>query len=142
MKELGITNDQLEKLNSLKQQSEAASAPKKAELKTLFSELRDDMSKPDVDKSQLVALQQKINEVRDQLSINRVSFMADRMAVLTPDQRAKLREHMLKRSTFGGEHRFHHGFHRGFRSGESGEMKSAAPAGEGGQSAPTDGSNG
>jgi len=124
---LGITTDQLEKMNTMKLDFEKANAPKKTELMTLSKELRDDMTKPGVSKSELLALQSKINDIKSQLSTNRVGFMADRMAVLNDDQKAKIREFSLKRS-FGPHHRgghhgghfkskFHHGGKDGFRKG-------------------------
>jgi len=119
VKALGITDDQLEKLNTIKLDYSKATAPKKAELMTLSKEMRDDMTKPGVTKSQMLQLQGKINEIKSALSMSRVEFMADRMAVLTDDQKAKIRSFALKRSFGPGHHggghhfksskKFHHG---------------------------------
>ncbi len=107
MKELGFTTDQLEKMNSLKLSFESSTAPKKAELMTLHKELRNNITKPGVSKSELLSLQSKINSVRDDLSTSKISYMADKIAILTPDQQAKIREFSLKHS-FAPE-RGHHG---------------------------------
>jgi Spy/CpxP family protein refolding chaperone len=127
-KAFGFTDDQLEKMNTLKLDYEKTAAPKKAELMTLSKELRDDMTKPGVSKSQLLQLQGKINEIKAELSNGRISLMADRMALMTDDQKTKIRSFALKRSfgPGGGHHggprhfkgkKFHHGgkgaFHRG-----------------------------
>lgn len=125
---LGITTDQLEKMNSLKLSFESSSAPKKAELMTLSRELRDDMTKPGVSKSELLSLQSKINSVRDDLSTSRMSYMADKIAILTPDQQAKIREFSLKRSMAGGGH--HHG--RGGHGGWGGKKFHGGHGGPGG----------
>lgn len=132
---LGITTDQLEKMNTMKLDFEKANAPKKTELMTLSKELRDDMTKPGVSKSELIALQGKINDIKSQLSTNRVGYMADKMAILTDDQKAKIREFSLKRS-FGPHHRGGHGgghfkgkFHHG---GKGGFHKGPGPRGFGG----------
>lgn len=117
VKALGITTDQLEKFNTLKQGFIASTASKKAELKVLSSELRDDMTKPGVSKNQMLELQGKINEIKAQLSNSRISFMADRMAILTDDQKAKIREFSLKRSMGPGGKHHRGGFKRGFHHG-------------------------
>lgn len=128
VKALGITTDQLEKMNTLKLDFKASTEPKKAELKVLSSELKDGMTKPGVSKSQLLNLQSKINEIKAALSTTRVGYMADRMAVLTDDQKSKIREFSLKRQAMGGKH--HKGFKRGFghKRGFGGPRVSDAPA--------------
>lgn len=141
---LGITNDQLEKMNTMKLDFEKANASKKSELMSLHKELRDDMTKPGVSKSELLALQAKINDIRSELSTSRVGYMADKMAVLTDEQKGKIRTFALQRSfgPKGGHHgksfkgkRFHHGgkgsFHKGpgprkFRGEKPAEAPSAS----------------
>lgn len=127
LKELGITTDQLEKMNTLKLGFESSVAPKKAELMTLSRELRDDITKPGVSKSQLLSLQSKINGIRDDLSTSRISYMADKIAILTPDQQAKIREFSLKHNMGGGRHHGH-GFGKRFH----GKGGPGGPGGPGG----------
>ncbi len=129
---LGLTDVQLEKMNSLKIELANSTEPKKAELMKLHRELRDDLTKPGVSKSQLLTLQTKINEIRAELSNTKISFMADRMAVLTDDQKAKIRSFSLKRGMggHGGKHfrggkRFHH---FGGRAQFGGDKPSASTA--------------
>jgi Spy/CpxP family protein refolding chaperone len=125
MKELGFTTDQLEKMNALKLSFENSNGPKKAELMKLHRELRDDITKPGVSKSELLSLQTKINAVRDDLSTSKISYMADKIALLTPDQQTKIREFSLKHSfgPGGGHHfkgRHHFGGGRSFQRGPGG----------------------
>lgn len=130
VKELGLTDAQLEKMNSLKIEFANSTGPRKAELMKLHRELRDDMTKPGVSKSQLLTLQSKINEIRDELSNSKISFMADRMAVLTDDQKAKIRSFSLKHGMggHGGKH-FRGGKHfHGGRPHFGGERPSASTA--------------
>ncbi|MBX9671678.1 MAG: hypothetical protein K2X93_29080 [Candidatus Obscuribacterales bacterium] len=93
-------------MNSLKVEFADSTGPKKVELMKLHRELRDDMTKPGVSKSQLLTLQSKINEIRTELSNTKISFMADRMAVLTDDQKVKIRSFSLKHGMggHGGKH--------------------------------------
>lgn len=130
---LGLSNEQLEKLNSLKIEFSNANGAKRAELMSLRRELRDGMTKPGVSKSDLLSLQSKINELNSELSNNKVAFMSDRMSVFTDDQKAKLRSFALKKQTMGGgknscgsSKKFHHrGGGRSFGAAES-----MAPAAE------------
>ncbi len=85
---LNLTDDQLERLNSLKMASREASGPKVVELKSLHSQLKDKLTKGDVSKSELLSLQSKINSLKADLANNRVSFLADASSVLTAEQKA------------------------------------------------------
>lgn len=130
---LGLTDAQLEKLNALKIEYSNASGPKRAELMSLRRELRDGMTKPGVSKSELLSLQSKINGLNNELSNNKVAFMADRMSVFTDEQKAKLRSFALKKQMMGGSKHFRGGKHFGakkfhHRGGRSFGVKPAAPA--------------
>ncbi|MCA9804748.1 MAG: hypothetical protein KC777_22410 [Cyanobacteria bacterium HKST-UBA02] len=115
-----LSDDQLEKMNTLKLGFKSEISPKYAELKTLKDQFRDAVTKPDTSKSDLLALQTKINGVKDEISTARAGFIADRMAVLTDEQKSELRKKFLSRGLMGGRHhgRSFHGksFHgkRGF----------------------------
>lgn len=113
MKDFGFTSEQLEKMNSLKMSFESSTGPKKAELRTLHKELRDGMTKPGVSKTELLSLQTKINGISNDLSTSRVNYMADKIALLTDDQKSKIREFSLKRNFFPG-----HGKGNHFRGGK------------------------
>ncbi|MBX9692233.1 MAG: Spy/CpxP family protein refolding chaperone [Cyanobacteria bacterium] len=132
---LNLSDDQLERLNSLKMASREASAPKVMELKSLHSQLKDKLTKGDVNKSELLSLQSKINSLKGELANSRISFLADASAVLTADQRQQLRHGFLMRSLGGGRHHgkgFHggRGFHgKGFQ-GKSFHGKSSITMGE------------
>ncbi|MGD9685070.1 MAG: Spy/CpxP family protein refolding chaperone [Candidatus Obscuribacterales bacterium] len=110
-----LSDEQLEKMNTLKLSFKSDIAPKFAELKTLKDQFRDAVTKPDTSKSDLLALQTKINGVKDEISTARAGFIADRMAVLTDEQKSELRKKFLSRGLMGGRHygrSFHgKGFH-------------------------------
>lgn len=122
---LDLTDEQLEKLHSLKTASFEASGPKRLELRSLHRQMKDSLTKPGINKSELLALQSKINSLNAELSNSRVSFMADASSILTEDQRQKVRRSMLM-GGFGGHHKKFHG--RGHHGGPRhfGGMRSEA----------------
>lgn len=117
MKAFGFTTEQLEKMNSLKLSFQTSTSPKKAELMNLHRELRDNMTKPGTSKSELLSLQSKINTLRADLATSKISYMADKMALMTDDQKAKIREFSLKRGMGGGHGKGH------FRGGKGGHFR-------------------
>jgi len=100
-----LSDDQLEKLHALKAQFLASNAEKGAEVKVLKSQLFDELSKPTVDKSAVLSIQSKINNLKDELSTSRVSMMADASTIFTPEQRLAMRHRYLARSMRGGHGR-------------------------------------
>lgn len=125
---LNLTDDQLEKLHSLKTASFEASGPKRLELRSLHLQLKDSLTKPGINKSELLSLQSKINSLNAELSNARVSFMADASSVLTEEQRQKMRRKMLM-GGFGGHHKFHGRGHHGGPRHFGGMKGEAGPQG-------------
>lgn len=125
MSGLGLSNDQLEKLHTLKTSSFEANGPKRLELRSLHRQMKDSLTKPGINKSELLALQSKINSLNAELSNSRVSFMADASSILTEEQRQKVRRAMLMGSV-GGHHKKFHG--KGHHGGQRhfGGMRSEA----------------
>lgn len=124
-KKFELTDDQLEKLSGLKNKMREASGPKYLELKKLKTDLRDKLTKSEVDKGELLAIQAKINDLKASLANDRIAFMADASTVFTAEQKEKMRRRMLMKNVMGMHHggkRFHgkgthgKGFHgKGFK---------------------------
>lgn len=113
-----LTTEQLEKLNTLKTALKEETGPKKLELSSLRRDLMDKLTKGDADKSELLAIQGKINALKADLANSKISFMADASDIFTAEQKEQMRRRYLMRSMHGGKR--HHGggkFHhkRGFK---------------------------
>ena len=113
-KKLGLTDNQLEKIATLKDQSRTSMAPEFAQMKELRDQLKIAITKSDVSAQDDLALQGKINTLRDQISNQKLQEKLNFMAILTPEQRETIRHKMLVSEAFGrgGEHGF-----RGERGG-------------------------
>jgi Spy/CpxP family protein refolding chaperone len=105
-KRLNLSDDQLEKIASLKNDLRTATASQKAQLKSLNFELKSLLLQPTVDKSKAMALEGNINSLKTDLATKRLSFKIDLLAVLTEDQKKELKHMMLAKQAFGG--RYHH----------------------------------
>jgi Spy/CpxP family protein refolding chaperone len=117
---MNLSDAQLEKMGSLKNKYADSTSAEKAQLGTLFRQMKDVISKPEIDRAQAVALQSKINAVKDDLSTARLNLKLDEIAVLTPDQREQIHHRMLEREAFGGGQRHHGHFGRGGHEGHGG----------------------
>ncbi len=106
--QLSFTDAQLEKLSTLKDQYELATAAKKATLKSLKCQVHKLMTEPNIDRQKITGLHDKINSLRTELSNIRLGYSLDRAEVLTPEQRSKMRHFFLTRQVMG--HRWHHKF--------------------------------
>lgn len=113
-KHMSFTDEQLEKLNSLKNQMADAVGPKRLELSTQMRQLKDLITQPSVDRSKITSIQGKINSLRDQICDLKLNYRLDTLAVLTDEQKKELRHHYLIRNVMGGHKRHggwgHHGF--------------------------------
>lgn len=125
MRGLNLTDDQLEKLHSLRTEAFEASGPKRFELRSLQRQMKDSLTKPGINKSELLSLQSKINSLNAELANSRVSFMADASSVLTEDQRQTMRRSMLM-GGFGGHNKFHGRGHHGDGPRHFGGMRGEA----------------
>ena len=107
---LNVSQDQVNKLGTLHDQFKLSTAKEKAELEVAHSELRRLFSQPTVDKQAALALQGKINGLKDDLSNQRLNLMLASSDIFTPEQRAQFAK-MHAMGGFG-----HHRHHRGFGS--------------------------
>ncbi len=114
---LKLSDDQLEKMASLKNDFRTSTAPEKAQLKSLSFQLKETLMQPAVDKDKAMALEGQINNVRSDLSNKRLSFKIDSLNVLTAEQKEALKHRMLVSQTFGGGRGFHHRGGGSFRAG-------------------------
>ena len=99
---ISFSDDQLEKFSSIKNQYLAETAPIKTELMSARRQQKDLITKPDSDRSQIIALQDKINGLKSKLSSSSLKYRLDRFAILTPDQQKTIRHKMLVSQAFGG----------------------------------------
>jgi Spy/CpxP family protein refolding chaperone len=132
-----LSDSQLEKLRTLKDQAKLDTAQRKAQLKVYKHELFDLISKPSVDKEAALSLNTKINALKTELSNARLNFMLAAGDILTPEQKEQMRHRMLKRSVMGGKFGHnrasgHCGKSKGFkhRSFEHGKVTESIPAPE------------
>lgn len=127
-----FSDEQLQKMSSLKNQFLDNTASKRAELDSLGRQMKDVFTAKDVDRAKANDLESRISAVKADLDKARLNFKLDMLAVLTPEQRDGMRRHMLE-GGFGGHHR-HHGFghHGHFKGGPGG------PGGPGGQASHDD----
>lgn len=109
-KKMNFSDEQLEKLSSLKTKMRETSGPKMLELKKLKGEIRDKLTKSDVNKDEILAIQSKINGLKAELSNDRISFMVDASQILTEEQKQTMRRKMLMKILMG-HHRGHKRFH-------------------------------
>jgi Spy/CpxP family protein refolding chaperone len=108
---LRLSDSQLEQLRALKDKFFADNTMKRAQLKILKHDLKNEMIKESIDKGAVLAVQAKINALQADINNARVSQMVDASAIFTPEQRKAMHSRMLR----GG---FHH--KRGGRGGDCG----------------------
>ena len=128
-KRLGLTDEQLLKIGTLKDQYRLSSAGQRAETKVLSDQLKNVLTAPQLDKAQALSIQSKLNDVKDKLSNEKLQFRIDFMSVLTPEQKEIVRHKMLVSEAFGGggrmEHRHGHFGHKHFEGNRPGEVRRA-----------------
>jgi Spy/CpxP family protein refolding chaperone len=122
---LGLSADQVGKLHALALNSEKASVQNRAQMETAQIELRELMRGENPDQS---AIDRKIDELsalRGKMQKQHVDTMLAAKAVLTPEQRAKIKTFMENRGAGGpgGGHMMEH------RGGPGGHMGGGAGAG-------------
>jgi Spy/CpxP family protein refolding chaperone len=111
-KKLGLTDEQMTQLVSLKSEYKVNTAKQKAELKADQKKLMLLMTEEKLDKQAIFSLKEKIDSLKASISDARVNKMISVMNILTSQQRAQVRHRLLERS-LSHHSRFHKG---GFRS--------------------------
>ena len=96
--ENALTDAQLEKMAAIKNGERAQAQPKVSDLISTARQLRDQLSKPDADKSQIQSLQAQINGDKDALSNLKLNTKLQELDLLTGQQKQELRHDFLKRT--------------------------------------------
>lgn len=113
--DLAITDEQYEKLFSIKKQFLSDAGPKMLALKSSQRDLRDLLSQPKVDKQKVKDLQSQINTQKGELANLKLEKKLSGLEVLTEEQRKEIRRQMLKGCIGGGREsdpRKHHQHHQ------------------------------
>lgn len=124
---LKLSDEQREKLGSLRDQFKLSTATQQAELEVSYRQMGELLRKPTIDKQAVLALQTKINGLRDNLSNAKVAMMLSASDVFTPEQRAEFSKMHGMRGNWnrheGGRHeggRHEGGRHEGARGAKIG----------------------
>ena len=104
--DLALTDEQSEKLFALKNQLLDKVAPKMLEAISLERQIRDLMTRPQIDRQKLAELENKVIEAKMAVASIKMSGMLDSAELLTPDQRKALRQRLIKGGPLPGGH--HH----------------------------------
>lgn len=114
--DMNLSDEQLEKIAKIKNDFADAIGPKRLQASSLNRQLRTLMSQEKVDRSAILDIQKKINDLNGDLATSKLSMKLDTLNVLTPEQRQKMHHKQLQRLVFsggkGGERR-HGGMHQG-----------------------------
>lgn len=96
-----FSDEQIEKMISLKNQFLDSTATKRTEMETAQRQLRDLFRADNIDRSKALELQNKIDGLRADISRARLNLKLDQISLLTPEQRQDMKHKML-RGGFGG----------------------------------------
>ena len=99
--EIDATGEQQEKLVAIARGAAGAVAPLHESLQQTHEQARQLLTAPSVDRAAIEALRAKQIAAVDEASKRLVGALTDAAEVLTPEQRAKIAEHM---ASFGGRH--------------------------------------
>jgi Spy/CpxP family protein refolding chaperone len=124
---MNLSDAQLQKMVSLKDQFLDKTGSERTELCNLHRQLKEVLSSSSIDRSRAEGIQAKINSIKDQLSIQKLDLRLDEISTLTPEQREQMQHRMLIGEAFGGHHGGHHrhGGGRRFEHGPSGRQEKA-----------------
>jgi len=95
---LGLTDDQMSQLVSLKSDYKINTAKQKAELESNMKKMVLLMTAPKLDKQAILSLNEKIDSLKATRADARVDQMLSVMNIMTPQQREQMRHHMLVQS--------------------------------------------
>lgn len=105
MQSLSLSDDQLQKMVNLRDKFNIATAAKGAEMRSLFHQIGAELAQPTIDKKALNDLHARSAKLQAELSDEHFKFMTENAEILTPEQRKKLHQSMLKHQAGpGGEH--------------------------------------
>ncbi len=92
MQELKLTDTQKDKLFSLRTEFQKKMVDLKAELQKNMISVRELRNSDNINRKEVLALTDKINDSRNKIAIARANHLMDMYEVLTPDQRAQLKK--------------------------------------------------
>ena len=92
---MGLSDEQMEKLVSLKTEYMTKTAQHKAEVMSDMKQMMLLMTASKLDRQAIMSLHDKIASIKSDLCTARVNHMIDAMEVLTPKQREDMHHHML-----------------------------------------------
>jgi Spy/CpxP family protein refolding chaperone len=107
-----LSDSQLEKIASLKNQYLDKTGGERTELGSLHRQLKEVLSQSSIDRSKAEAIQAKINSLKGELSTAKLDLRIDEISTMTPEQREQMHHHMLVAEAFGGGHHHHFGGRR------------------------------
>lgn len=134
--EMNLTDDQLEKIAKIKNAFADTAGSKKLQVQSLNRELRSLMTQEKIDRSAVLDLQKKINDLNAELATSKVSMRLDALNVLSTEQRQKIHHKALQKLVFGGGQKrpgmrpgagMRHGGMRGGHQFKRGIDRSSAP---------------
>lgn len=106
--DLALTDEQFEKLFQIKNQFLDKAGPKMLELTSSRRELKDYLTRPQLDKVKIKELQNRINDSRAALANLCLDEKLSALAVLTEEQRKELRKRIIQGCGPGGKFMLRH----------------------------------
>ncbi|MDQ5965284.1 MAG: hypothetical protein QG625_1439 [Cyanobacteriota bacterium erpe_2018_sw_39hr_WHONDRS-SW48-000098_B_bin.30] len=107
---LGLSDEQKQAISALKAKFKESAKPKKEELLTHRKNIQDMLAQSTIDKTQIMAEQDKINALSAELASAKLAFRIDSGEQLTVEQRQKLRDRVGKMRAGRGKHHHKRGF--------------------------------
>jgi Spy/CpxP family protein refolding chaperone len=98
---LSLSDDQKEKVSKIRTEFKNAVLEKKTQLRTINGQLRDLLTKDEPDRALAMDLQSKINSLRSECANAQLNMRLETLALLSPEQRQKVRQAGLERQVFG-----------------------------------------
>jgi Spy/CpxP family protein refolding chaperone len=95
-KPLKFTDDQLERMHTIRSKFEDSRGARAVEIHKLHRQIFDSLNTSSPDKAAIMALQGKINALEADQANERVQMMMDTHQILTPEQRQVMRHHLLE----------------------------------------------
>jgi len=107
---LGLSEQQKQAIGALKAKFKETVKPKKEELMAHRKTIQDLLAQSTIDKTQIMAEQDKINALSAELASAKLAFRIDSGEQLTVEQRQKLRDRVGKMRAGKGKHHHKRGF--------------------------------
>lgn len=104
LKSLGLSDDQREKLHTIREKEQLAGAARISELTKLRHQLMELITGTDKGdaKGDALSIQRQINSLENANQLDRITSMLEAKAVFTEEQQKQMRRHMLEHEPFMG----------------------------------------